>query len=100
MSTFHLAATIRTFPENSTLMRVINFSKREPQEPAHIASPGGIMPLKIDDLKTVENYKKAIKQDLTKISEAGNTKFWIYKDIELPTASGGKQKLPALICVG
>jgi hypothetical protein len=30
------------------------------------------MPLKVDDLKTVENYKKAIKQDLTKISPQGN----------------------------
>src|ERR1700679_3283388 len=55
------------------------------------------MPLKIDDLKTLENYKKAIKQDLTKISAQGNTRFWVFKDIELPTASGGKQKLPALI---
>ena len=55
------------------------------------------MPLKIDDLKTVESYKKAIKQDVTRISASGNTKFWIYKDIELPAASGGKQKLPALI---
>ena len=55
------------------------------------------MPLKIDDLKTVENYKKAIKQDLSKISTQGNTKFWIYKDIELPTASGGKNKFPALL---
>jgi len=55
------------------------------------------MPLKSDDLKTVESYKKGIKTDLPKISAAGNTKFWIYKDIELPTASGGKQKLPVFI---
>jgi hypothetical protein len=55
------------------------------------------LPLKTDDLKTVENYKKAIKNDLPKISAQGNTKFWIYKDVELSTASGGKQKLPALI---
>src|SRR5580698_1710749 len=55
------------------------------------------MPLKTEDLKTVENYKKAIKQDLSKITPQGNTKFWIYKDVELPTAGGGKQKLPALI---
>src|SRR5580698_4687866 len=55
------------------------------------------MPLKTEDLKTVENYKKAIKQDLSKITPQGNTKFWIYKDVELPTASGGKQRLPALI---
>jgi hypothetical protein len=40
------------------------------------------MPLKADDLKTVESYKKAVKQDATKLSEHGNTKFWIYKDIE------------------
>src|ERR1700722_13096099 len=57
------------------------------------------MPLKTDDLKTFEAYKKAIKQDLSKISKQGNTKFWVYKDIELPTASGGKQKVPALIAL-
>ena len=57
------------------------------------------MPLKIDDLKTVESYKKAVKQEATKITALGKTKFWIYKDVELPTASGGKQKLPALIAL-
>jgi hypothetical protein len=57
------------------------------------------MPLKTDDLKTLEAYKKAIKLDLTKITKQGNTKFWVYKDIELPTASGGKQKVPALIAL-
>lgn len=55
------------------------------------------MSLKPDDLKTVENYKKAIKQDGMKINAEGKTKFWVFKDIELPTAGGGKQKLPALI---
>ena len=57
------------------------------------------MSLKADDLKTVESYKKAIKLDFTKLSAQGNTRFWIYKDIELPTASGGKQKLPALLAL-
>jgi hypothetical protein len=55
------------------------------------------LPLKPDDLKTLENYKKAIRNDASKIGPQGNTKFWVYKDIELPTASGAKQKLPALI---
>lgn len=55
------------------------------------------MPFKPEDLKTVETYKKALKRDLPRITAAGNLKFWIYKDVELPTASGGKQKLPALI---
>ncbi|MEI9976353.1 MAG: hypothetical protein WDO73_32455 [Ignavibacteriota bacterium] len=55
------------------------------------------MPLKADDLKTIENYKKAIRLDLTRLNAQGNTKFWIYKDMELPTASGSKQKLPVLI---
>ena len=57
------------------------------------------MPLKADDLKTVENYKKAMKQEVTRITAAGNTKFWVYRDVELPTASGGKQKLPALLAL-
>jgi hypothetical protein len=55
------------------------------------------MPLKTEDLNTVENYKKAIKHEAGKIGAAGNIKFWIYKDVELPTAAGGKQKLPILI---
>jgi hypothetical protein len=55
------------------------------------------VPLKLDDLKTFEAYKRAVKQDLTKISAQGQTKFWVYKDVELPTASGGKQKVAALI---
>lgn len=55
------------------------------------------MPLKIEDLKTVDTYKKAIKQDVSKLSPQGGIKFWVYKDVELPTASGGKQKLPTFI---
>src|SRR3974377_966643 len=55
------------------------------------------VPLKIEDLKTVEAYKKAIKSDVGKISPSSTTKFWVYRDVELPTASGQKQKFPALI---
>lgn len=55
------------------------------------------MPLKADDLKTVENYKKAMKLEATRINAAGNVKFWVYRDVELPTAGGSKQKLPVLI---
>jgi hypothetical protein len=33
------------------------------------------------------------------ISTSGNSKFWVYRDVELPTASGQKQKLPALIAL-
>ncbi len=57
------------------------------------------MPLKTDDLKTVETYKKAMKLEASKIGSSGNTKFWVYKDVELPTASGGKQKLPDLLAL-
>ena len=57
------------------------------------------MPLKEDDLKTFEAYKKAMKQKVTKITTSGNTKFWIYRDVELPTAAGKKQKLPAFIAL-
>jgi hypothetical protein len=40
------------------------------------------VPLKETDLKDLETYKKALRQDLSKIS-SGNCKFWIYKDVEL-----------------
>ena len=55
------------------------------------------MPLKTDDLKTVDSYKKALKVDGAKLTPGGKIKFWVYKDVELPTAGGQKQKLPALI---
>lgn len=51
------------------------------------------MPLKPDDLKSIDAYKKAIKMDASKISTSGGTKFWLYKDVELPS----KQKLPMLL---
>jgi hypothetical protein len=44
------------------------------------------LPLKEADLKTVESYKKALKLDVSKLA-SGNVKFWIYKGVELPTAS-------------
>ena len=56
------------------------------------------MPLKEVDLKTFEAYKKAIRLDLPKIT-AGNTKFWIYRDVELPNAAGKKQKIASFIAL-
>ena len=55
------------------------------------------MPLDANDLKTVENYKKAIKQDVTKITDKPTTKIWVYKDVPLPTAGGGKLTVAALL---
>jgi len=56
------------------------------------------LPLKEADLKTVESYKKALKLDVSKLA-SGNVKFWIYKGVELPTASGKKQKIAAFIAL-
>jgi hypothetical protein len=56
------------------------------------------LPLKEVDLKTFEAYKKAIRLDLPKIT-AGNTKFWIYRDVELPNAAGKKQKIASFIAL-
>ena len=56
------------------------------------------MPLKESDLKDAESYKKASRQDLSKLA-SGNTKFWIYKDVELPAAGGRKQKYPAFLAL-
>jgi hypothetical protein len=57
------------------------------------------MALEAADLKTVEAYKKASKRDATKITGAGKTKFWLYKDITLPTAGGKAQKLRVLLAL-
>jgi len=56
------------------------------------------MPLKEPDLKNTETYKKASRLDLPKVA-AGNAKFWLYKDVELPNASGKKQKYPAFLAL-
>jgi len=56
------------------------------------------MPLKEPDLKDTETYKKASRVDLPKVV-SGNAKFWIYKDVELPNASGKKQKYPAFLAL-
>jgi hypothetical protein len=37
--------------------------------------------------------------DATKISDGGTTKFWIYKDIELPNEQGKKEKLPVFVAL-
>jgi hypothetical protein len=54
------------------------------------------MPLNETDLKDTESYKKASRSDLAKIV-SGNPKFWVYKDVELPNASGKKQKYSAFL---
>jgi hypothetical protein len=56
------------------------------------------MPLKELDLKDTDAYKKASRVDLPKVA-SGNAKFWIYKDVELPNASGKKQKYPAFLAL-
>ena len=56
------------------------------------------MPLKEPDLKDTDTYKKASRVDLPKVV-SGNAKFWIYKDVELPNASGKKQKFPVFLAL-
>jgi hypothetical protein len=56
------------------------------------------VPLKEQDLKDTDTYKKASRLDLPKIT-AGNVKFWIYQNVELPNASGKKQKYPAFLAL-
>jgi hypothetical protein len=56
------------------------------------------VPLKELDLKTTDTYKKASRLDLPKLA-AGKAKFFIYKDVELPNASGKKQKYPAFLAL-
>jgi hypothetical protein len=57
------------------------------------------MALEAADLKTFEAYKKASKRDATKITGTGKTKFWLYKDITLPSAAGKAQKLRVLLAL-
>jgi hypothetical protein len=58
------------------------------------------MALKDIDLKSVESYKKAMKSEALKISQGdARTKFWIYKDLELPTEGGKRQKLAPFVVV-
>jgi hypothetical protein len=52
------------------------------------------VPLKEADLKDTDTYKKASRMDLPKVA-AGNAKFWIYKDVELPNPAG-KGRLEAI----
>jgi len=54
------------------------------------------MPLKEADLKDSDAYKKASRLDLSKLA-SGNARFWVYKDVELPNSSGGKQKYSAFL---
>jgi hypothetical protein len=59
------------------------------------------VPLKEADLKTFEAYKKAVRQDVTKITNNGKTKFWVYKDVELPLEKtpAKKQKIAGFIAL-
>jgi len=56
------------------------------------------LPLTAVDLATVEAYKKAIRLEAARIGTQG-IKFWVYRDVELPTAAGKKQKLPVFIAL-
>ena len=60
---------------------------------------GNGLPLKEVDLKTIATYKKAIHQDVTKITDSSAIKFWVYKDIELPDDHGKKQKISAFVAL-
>lgn len=53
------------------------------------------MPLKDVDVKTFDAYKKAIRSDVSRITASGKTKFWVYKDVEIPDLKGKKQKIVA-----
>src|SRR5437016_1678187 len=57
------------------------------------------MPLDAASLKSVESYKRAMKLDAAKFIANGRSKFWLYRDIVLPTAAGKQQKLPVLIAL-
>jgi hypothetical protein len=57
------------------------------------------LPLKEADLKTVGTYKKAIRQDVNKITDNGATKFWVYQDIELPNDQGKKEKIAIFLAL-
>ena len=57
------------------------------------------MPLKEADLKNADSYKKASRQEMSKLAK-GTAKFSIYKDVELPAAGGKKQKYPAFLALG
>jgi hypothetical protein len=54
------------------------------------------VPVKDADLKNFDSYKRAIRADLPRIA-AGNCKFFLFKDVELPNAQGKKQKYPAFL---
>jgi hypothetical protein len=56
------------------------------------------VPLKEADLKDTDSYKKASRMDMPKVA-AGNAKFFVYKDVELPNSSGKKQKYPAFLAL-
>jgi hypothetical protein len=55
------------------------------------------LPIKAEDLKTYEAYKKAVRADLPKLSPTSKIKFWIYKDVEFTDPKGKKQKVPAFV---
>jgi hypothetical protein len=57
------------------------------------------LPLKDVDVKTFEAYKKAMRLETPKITPGGKTKFWIYRDVELPNVSGKKQKIVSFLAL-
>lgn len=55
------------------------------------------MPLQEADLKSYDAYKKAMRADASKITPTSQTKFWVYKDIELVDLRGKINKIPAFL---
>ena len=55
------------------------------------------MPLQEADLKSYDAFKKAMRADLSKITNTSQTKFRVYKDIEMVDLNGKKNKIPAFL---
>ena len=55
------------------------------------------MPLQEADLKSYDAYKKAIRADGSKINDKSQTRFWVFKDVEMPDLKGKPNKIPAFL---
>jgi hypothetical protein len=55
------------------------------------------LPLQEADLKSYDAFKKAMRADLSKITNTSQIKFWVYKDIEMVDLQGKKNKIPAFL---
>lgn len=56
--------------------------------------------LKLDDFKTFESYKKAIKQDASRLTSGPRTKFWVYRNVDLVDSAGRKQTVAIFYVFG